>query len=136
LIFFKEKAGEDDSAEVEPIQEALLAPEEPKEKPEFSLKQQYKDLLTNRSYNFMTLSISCMVSEIFIILTLMSEILVPHGYTDHDASVFGFWGNLMGIVGGILAAAIITKTDKYKMTSIWLIIGTILGTAGFQLSAT
>jgi len=84
----------------------------------------------------MCLSISCMVSEIFMILTLMSEVLVPFGYTDHDVSTFGFWGNLIGIVGGIVAAIIITKTDKYKMTSVGLIIGTIVGTAGFQLSAT
>jgi len=84
----------------------------------------------------MTLSISCMVSEIFIILTLMSEILVPYGYTDHDASSFGFWGNLIGIVGGVAAAAVITKTDKYRITSAMLIVGTIVGTAGFQLSAT
>tara|TARA_B110000285_G_C15058220_1_gene580828 strand:- start:298 stop:714 length:417 start_codon:yes stop_codon:yes gene_type:complete len=77
-----------------------------------------------------------MVSEIFIILTLMSEILVPYGYTDHEASSMGFWGNLIGIVGGICAAAYISKTDRYKFTSALLIIGTIFGTAGFQLSAT
>jgi len=84
----------------------------------------------------MTLSVSCMVSVCFIILTLMSEILVPLGYTDHEASTMGFWGNLVGIAGGIVAAWVITKTDKYKLTSAILIIGTLLGCIGFQLCAT
>jgi cyanate permease len=84
----------------------------------------------------MTLSVSCMVSVCFIILTLMSEILVPWGYTDHEASSMGFWGNLIGVAGGITAAIVITKTDRYKLTTSILIIGTILGAIGFELAAT
>lgn len=83
----------------------------------------------------MNLSISCLVSMVFIILTLMSEILVPYGYTDHNISMFGFWGNLAGLAGGCLAAYIITKTDRYKLTTKCLTIGCILGSISFQLSA-
>lgn len=67
------------------MMEALL-PEPVEEKKEFSLMQEYKNLFANKSYNYMTLSVSCMVSVCFVILTLMSELLVPHGYTDHEAS--------------------------------------------------
>lgn len=117
------------------MMEALL-PEPVEEKKEFSLKQQYKDLLANKSYNLMTLSVSCMVSVCFIILTLMSELLVPHGYTDHEASQMGFWGNLVGVAGGIVCAFVITKTDRYKLTSSILIVGTLLGCIGWQLAVT
>ena len=84
----------------------------------------------------MTLSVSCMVSVCFMVLTLMSEMLIPHGYTDHEASSMGFWGNIVGIAGGIFCAWVITKTDKYKLTTAILIIATLLGCIGFQLCAT
>ena len=64
-------------------------------------------------------------------MTLISEILVPWGYTDHDASSFGFWVNIIGIAGGIVAAMIISKTGKYKLTFSALIILNLLGAIAF-----
>jgi hypothetical protein len=43
----------------------------------------------------------------------------------------GFWGGLVGVAGGIICAFVITKTDRYKLTSSILIVGTLLGCIGW-----
>ena len=80
----------------------------------------------------MTLSMSFMVSYILTMLTMLSEIIVPFGYTDDDASAFGFWITLIGNLGGVTAAFIIGRTGHYKYTTVGLTILTIIGTIVFQ----
>ena len=76
-------------------------------------------------------SISAVITMYLILFTLMSEVLLPWGYTDADASNYGFWGNVVGIAGGVVAAIIISKTQKYKLTSTTLIIMNIIGAIVF-----
>ena len=58
----------------------------------------------------MNICVACMVSFCLVTMTLLSEMIVPYGYTDEDASTFGFWVNLIGIFGGVIAAYFIGKT--------------------------
>jgi hypothetical protein len=74
-----------------------------------------------------------MASVSLTVQTLMSELVVPYGYTDNDAGVFGFWVNLIGNLGGIFASIVIGKTGHYKYTTIGLILMTIVTAVMFQM---
>jgi hypothetical protein len=90
-------------------------------------------MFTNKDYVMMLMSISFMASYNLTILTVLSEILVPYGYTDKDAAVFGFWLNIIGNLGGIIASIIISKTGHFKLVTLSSIILTIIGTIIFQM---
>jgi len=81
----------------------------------------------------MLLSISFMASFNLTLLTVLSEIIVPFGYTDNDAAVFGFWINLIGNLGGVLSSLIIGKTGNFKHVTISLILLTIIASVIFQM---
>ena len=65
--------------------------------------------------------------------TVLSEIIVPYGYTDNDASVFGFWVNIVGNFGGVLSSAIIAKTGNFKCVTIALILLSVVFSVVFQM---
>jgi hypothetical protein len=75
-----------------------------------------------------------MVCYCLTVLTLLSEMIVPYGYSDEDASTFGFWINLIGILGGVISAHVIGKTGHYRYTTIVLVVLTVLGSIAFQIS--
>jgi MFS family permease len=81
----------------------------------------------------MMLSVAFLCSFNLTLLTLISEIITPYGYTDNDAAVFGFWINFIGNFGGLLASLIIDKTGHYKRITIAVILMTILISISFQL---
>ena len=82
----------------------------------------------------MNMCMAFMMCFYFTVLTLLSEMIVPYGYSDDDASKFGFWINLIGIVGGVISAHVIGKTGQYKNTTIVLVVLTVLGSIVFQIS--
>ena len=79
----------------------------------------------------MLVCVSCMVSMDFIVMGLIQETIKPWGYSDDNASTFGFWMNICGVPAGFIAAGIITKTGKFRITSAALVFFTIIGTIMF-----
>ena len=74
---------------------------------------------------------ACMVCFCLVVLTLLSEMIVPYGYSDNDASTFGFWINFLSILGGVISAHIIGKTGHYRYTTMALVILTLFGNIVF-----
>jgi hypothetical protein len=50
-----------------------------------------------------------MVSLSYSFPTLLEQLILPYGFTSHDASVFGALYNLFGIIGGILVSLFLSK---------------------------
>ena len=80
----------------------------------------------------MVLSVCFMASVNLTILTVLSEVIVPFGYSDSDAAVFGFWINLLGNFGGVASSIIIGKTGKFKYVTVALILLTAITCLIFQ----
>ena len=72
------------------------------------------------------ISSSVMVSLSYSFPTLLEQLILPYGFKSEDASVFGMFYNLLGIVGGIFVSIYLSKRRNFGTVQTVIIILTAL----------
>jgi cyanate permease len=56
---------------------------------------------------------SVMVSLTYSFPSFLEQLILPYGYKSHDASIFGAFYNIMGILGGVIVTYFLRKNQNF-----------------------
>ena len=78
------------------------------------LKEETLKLLGNNDYLVLFITFSIGVGFFNALLTLLNQIVSPHGYSNDDAGLFGALFIVFGLVGAAIAGVVMGKTKRYR----------------------
>jgi FLVCR family feline leukemia virus subgroup C receptor-related protein len=73
-----------------------------------------------------TFSSALVIGYFYSITTVLEEMMALYDFTDTQSSYLGTLFEFAGILGGIACSIILTKSPKYKLTSILISVLTII----------
>ena len=99
------------------------------------LLYQLRALATNFNFIIFMISACLVISQFLIMMTVLEIVMAPYSYTKDEVSLFGMVINMMGIVGGIIASAILFfNRQLFKSMTLSSMLMSIISLAVFNLS--
>lgn len=93
-----------------------------------------KMLFRNKNFLLLLVYFSMGQGALNSFATLIEQITKPYGYTSGDNSLFGALVILSGLVGSGIAGGIVAVTQKFKLSCLVIIFGSLAGIISFILT--